>query len=116
MSDKLATLNLVLSSISGSPTVVALEKPLAVTDCIVYSLISSVPTYSVDGSILVYKDRVQVDCWASTMVNCINLRDSVMDKLAFNNVDFTVSYLDSGRFYIDIETNLFRYSMDFFIW
>ena len=117
MADKLTTLKTVLSSISGSPLVYALEKPANKNDnCIVYNLISENPIHSLDKTKLASKDRVQVDAWGTTFKKAKDLGEKVKTALDVNDSDFMCSYMIDGKLTKELDTGIFRYILDFYIY
>jgi hypothetical protein len=116
MSDKLQTLLNVLNSLSGSPVVVALEKPQNKPNCIVYNVISEQPIHSIDKTLLAEKTHVQLDIWGDSMTKVMTLTTAVKSKLDINNTDFILCYEDNGFLVKDSESNLFRYVIDFYIY
>lgn len=111
--DVLQTLVSVLSS-SGS-TVYFGEKPLDNDECIVYSLISTVPIDSHDGN-LFDKYRIQLDCYSSNLAKNQLMFTKIRSLLDNNRTDFMLSYL-SNRFILkDIQPDIVRSVVEFYIW
>lgn len=114
--DKLETLASVLSSLSGSPAVYPLEKPRDADNCIVYRQISNVPYRCLLGNSMFDKTRIQLDIWNTTFAANRALVQIVRNGLDNNQSDFMLSYLNDDVTVKDIDANLFRSILDFYIW
>lgn len=115
MADKLTILASLIASSSGSPLTYAYQKPKDTKNCIVYSLVDSVPCRSMDGS-LFEKSRIQLVCWGDTMSKSRALVAKMKTLLDLNKTSFNFSYFINDFTIKDIETSLFESFLEFYIW
>jgi hypothetical protein len=93
------------------------EKPSNATNCIVISKISSRQYRSTTAPLGISKDRYQMDVWGSSFVEAKALADIV--KLALDCkklANFDIVYLENDVWIKDVETGLFRFILEFFVW
>ena len=107
------TLQTVLSS-TGTTTYL-FNKPQGIKlPKIVYQRISKVPSRSMTGRGL-DKDRFQITVWSTTYAEGRTITDSVINKIDLNKTDFILSYLDNEIDNKEVETNLYQFILDIFI-
>lgn len=114
-SAKLQTLAALIST-SGSATVFPYERKNNSTDCVVYSLISSVPFYDQSENILLTRNRVQLTCWGTSLKLSRTLAETMVELLAINTTNFELSYMIDDKTIKDLETGLYKTYIDLYIW
>jgi hypothetical protein len=86
---------------------------LVVKPYIVYSVISNVPSVSLDGPTDTEQRRIQVDVWGETYASVKGLEVTIKSTMAGSSiVNIPLSTMDL----YESETKLFRISMDFSVW
>lgn len=93
----------------------ALQKPQGNKHCVVYKRISSVPLYAHNRKIG-EKCRFQFDCYSDSYGGVRGLAESVKGLLELNDGDFVIGWLVNDVDVKEVDTNLFRVILEFFLW
>ena len=102
--------------LSGLANVYALEKPVGINDCLVWTQISNVKQRNHSDKTGLLKTRFQIDAYGTTLANCRNLAMSVYNLLEANTNDFELATFEDEFYTKSIDTNLYRAILDFYIW
>jgi hypothetical protein len=97
-------------------SVFALEKPNLNNHCIVYRIISPSDSFRTMEGRKYDRTRFQIDCYGTTYKESRDLGEYCKNILDGNNTDFLVSYLVNEFADKDIETNLYRSILEFYIY
>jgi hypothetical protein len=96
-------------------SVFALEKPTSNNHCIVYRIISPSDSFRTMQGRQYDRTRFQIDCFGTTYKESRDLAEYTKNILDGNNKDFLVSYLVNEFTDKDIELNLYRSILEFYI-
>lgn len=83
--------------------------------CIVYQRISTFQMRSHSGNEL-ERPRFQISCWANSYAEAKTVSEAVKTALDLNQVNFKLATKENELDDKEIETNLYRKILDFFVW
>jgi hypothetical protein len=106
--------NKLYTKLSSICETVACEKPGRAADVIVYRRISTNKIRSQSGN-LGETNRFQIECYGTSLVKSRELAEEVKIALDLNTQDFHIAWLENDFYEKDIELNLYRTVLEFFI-
>lgn len=83
--------------------------------CIVYQRISTLPMRSHSGNYM-ERPRFQISCWGTTYAQAKTVSEAVKTALDLNQTNFELATKENEFDEKEVETNLYRKVLDFFIW
>ena len=109
-----AVLTVLKGNTAAGNNVFAVVLPNSATrPAITYQRIASVPVNSLAGSSGLDRVRMQIDCWAGTYQAAAELAEAVRTLMAAAGFG---GLLDTDRSEFEVETKLYRFSSDYFVW
>lgn len=83
--------------------------------CIVYQKVSNLNIRSHSGNEMV-RPRFQISCWAKSYGEALTVAEAVKTALDLNQINFELAILENELDDKEVETNLYRKMLDFYIW
>jgi hypothetical protein len=83
--------------------------------CIVYQMISNLNIRSHAGNEM-EKARFQISCWGKTYGEAVTLSEAVETVLDLNQINFELATKENELDDKEVETNLYRKILDFYVW
>ncbi len=112
----------IINGLVGGDRIHAVRLPQGqVEPSVVYTKISELGDYNMDGDSGLLHMRMQFDSWAQNADAATELANAINDRLSgasglMGDINVFGAFLDSGRDDFDSESILFRSSRDYFIW
>jgi hypothetical protein len=83
--------------------------------CIVYQRVSTLQVRSHQGN-EIERPRFQISCWAKTYTGAKTVSEAVKTVLDLNQVNFKLATKENELDDKEVETNLYRKLLDFYVW